>query len=139
MLVRRLAHQARQLSDFIVGCIAAGAEEHADGPLREFPLQAIDQRKRGVVAVAHAEEQLVLGIVLPAEAGEVLVGVRIEAADGFQDAYWRGETGVGLAAGRAPEKPPAAKQDDTVVDEWDGGHSQEYEGSERHGVFSGRL
>ena len=85
VLVRRLAHQAREFRHLVVGSVAARAEQYADGPLGEFPLQPVDQRKRGIFPIAHAKEHFIIRIVLPAEAGEVLIGVRIEAADGLQD------------------------------------------------------
>ena len=127
VFVRRLAYQARQLGDLVVGSVAARAEQHADGALREFPPQPVDQRRRRVLAIVDAKEQLVIRIVLPAEAGEVLIGVRIEAPDWLQDADRGREPGSFLAM-RAPEEPPAAKKDNPVVDEGDRRYSQKHQG-----------
>ncbi len=83
MLVRRLGDQARQLGHFVVGGIAPRAEQYANAPLWEFPLQPVNQRERRIFAVAHAKDQFVLGIILAAEAGKILIGVRIESVNGL--------------------------------------------------------
>jgi len=92
-------------AEFLVDGLTA-QEQAAIGPL---------PRQHGILAVAHAENQLILGVVLPAEAGEVFVRVGVDAANRFQIADGRGEAGV-VPAQWPPEEPPAAEEHNPIVD-----------------------
>src|SRR5579883_2304028 len=82
-IVLRLADQPHQAGDFIVDRVTAGAEQQANLALGEVGDQLLQHRQRGVVAI-DAEDNLVLGIILPAEAGVILIGILVEPADRLQ-------------------------------------------------------
>src|SRR6266850_641573 len=75
--VARFIHQPDQLGYFVVNGLASRTIQHADSPLREIAHQLLKNRHRCVIFIAHAENQLVVRIILPAVARKILVGFRI--------------------------------------------------------------
>ena len=129
------ANEAAEFGDFVIGSVAAGAVKDADGAMGEFANEFFKNGDDGIFGVGDAEEDFVFGVIEAAEAGEVCVGVGIEAADGFEDADGWGES-VGFEG--AGEKAEGAVKDEDVVDGGDGG-DEEKDGSEEHCVISCRI
>ncbi len=121
--VLRLADHAGELGDFVIGGVAAGAEEDADASLGKIADEPLDDRERRIVVFIDAEEDFEVGIVLAAEAGEVFVRVGIETADGFQIADRRRE--IGRRRGRVAEETPGAIKGEKVVDKWERGYAED--------------
>src|SRR5580658_2732475 len=81
--VLSFADKAGQLHDFVVGSSSAGTEQHSNAALRKIARQLLQDGNNRVVFLTDAEKQLVIRIVLPAEAGEVFIRVRIQPTDRF--------------------------------------------------------
>jgi hypothetical protein len=69
--------------------------------------------------LVHAKKDFIVGIVLAAKTGVVLVCILVEAFDGFQAAYRRRKNDL-LAkfAGGGTEIPHGAVEAEQVVNEW---------------------
>ena len=90
-LVARFLHHALEFGHFIVDGLASGANQDANLPVGKIVFQLFEDRHRGIVLIADAENQFILGIVLAAVTGQVLVGFGIQPAKGFQVADRRSE------------------------------------------------
>ncbi len=104
MFVGRFLGHARELGHLVVGRDAAGADHNADVGGREVADEPLQDRENRVGVVADAEEDLVIGIVLAAEAGVILIGVGVESAHRFQIADGRKEAAGGAVFVRARRK-----------------------------------
>ncbi len=67
----------------------ARVDHHFDRQGRKLEQQPVYHRERRIVAVAHAENDLELGIVLPAEGAQVFVQPGLRPAQRFQDSNGR--------------------------------------------------
>src|SRR5262249_49096038 len=74
----------RELCNLVIRSIASSSIQHANAALRKITDKLFQDRNCGVILAADAEQQFVVGIVLAAKAGEVLVCVRIDPAKRFQ-------------------------------------------------------
>jgi hypothetical protein len=74
-----------------------------------------------------AEEELKLRVVLTAEAGEILVGIGVETADGL-DVADGGSEGNGRPGEPAPEEAPRAEDADRVVEVRKGRYNEDCAG-----------
>ena len=74
--VLRLRHQARQLGYFVVDGVASRSVKHANLAVRKITAQLVQDGNHGLGGVVYTEDDFVVGIVLAAEAGKILVGVR---------------------------------------------------------------
>ncbi len=79
-----------QETRFVIG-VSDWGDDELDIPLRELLLQTFHDRGRRVRRVRHAKEQLEFRVFLPTEAGEILVGLRVQPSDRLEDGYRRGE------------------------------------------------
>ena len=118
--VLRFVDKAREFGHFVVGGDAAGAVEHANLALGKVVDELLDDRQYGIVGIAHAKEDFVVGIILAAEAGEIFVGVGIEAANRLEIADRRREIRVRLAGRALAKVIPGAVQGKQVIDERNG-------------------
>src|SRR5579863_995408 len=79
----------------------------------------------GIVLFPHAKNDFVVGIILPAEAGKVFVGTRVQPANWLQDTYRRRKTRIDCAPRRRTAKEiPDAEQRNRIIDEGDRGDGQ---------------
>ena len=77
VLVLGFAFHQSQFGDLVVDDGVAGAVEQPDLSLRKVLHQFLDYRHRRIGLVCHAENELVLWIVLATEASKVFISVRI--------------------------------------------------------------
>ena len=109
---------------FVVDCVAAGAEKQPNLAVRELLDQLFQQRQRGVAGV-NTEDDLILRIILAAEACVVFVRILVEALDWFQAADRGEEIGI---RGRVPlglsEKPRGAVHRQEIVNKRDRGDGE---------------
>jgi hypothetical protein len=84
----------------------------------EIAFQLVEHGQSGIVGV-NAEEDFVFWVVLTAEAGEVLICLRVEAENRLDIANGRQKAGW-LELGYS-EIAKAAEDGDAVVEEWDCG------------------
>ncbi len=120
----RLAYQAGKFAYLVIGSVAVGAKKHANPPVRKIPGQFLEHGNDRGILLSQAKNQFVIGIVLAAEAGEILVSLRIEAANRLEVADGRGET-ARPATGRgewAAEEPPGTVKDEQIIDEGEGSY-----------------
>ena len=94
---------------------ATGAEEQADAALGKILDQFLQNRQRGIIRI-DAKKDLVFGIVLTAETGIVLVGIRIQSFDGFQATYRGREVKIRRGLLPAEKVPRRAVQSQQVID-----------------------
>ena len=121
IIVLRFSDQAREARDFVVYCIAAGAEQQADAALGKIADEFFEHRERGVAWI-HAKNYFVIGIILKAEAGVIFVGFRVETFHRLEAADGRSEIGIGNGVGaRGAEIADRAVEREEVVDEGDCG------------------
>ena len=96
-LVAGLADHAAELVDLVACAARVRANEQADRAPREIGDQFPYDRNRRLLVIGDAEQDFEFGIILAAEAGEVLVGFAIQTANRFQNADGRSEIGGGGA------------------------------------------
>src|SRR5580698_6897509 len=122
--VLRFAYEARELHHFVVGRGMAGDVDDANAPLRKIALQLFDDFQDGFVTVADAEEKFVVGIILIAVAGEIFVGLGIQAANWLEIAYGRRVLRRRARFSSAAEKLPRTVKREEIVDERNGGDAE---------------
>src|SRR5271168_1881302 len=122
-LVPRLARQAGQLGHFAVRPRLLRANRQANRSRRKFLNHPLDQRHRRVRRVVHPKKNLVLRIILPAKAREILVRTKIQAPHRLQQAYRRRIIRQCLSP-LAPEKPHRGQASQRVVSQRRSGHKQ---------------
>lgn len=117
--------ETNELGDFVVDGVATRAVENADLALRKVGDEFLNDGDSGVVVAADAKEEFIFGIVLAAEAGEIFVRIRVEAADWLQVADGREEIIVGTQVAAAyKEIANRAEDRQNVIDEGDRGEEQ---------------
>src|SRR5208283_5158964 len=91
------------------------AEQHSNLALRKIAHDLFNDRQYRISAVSHAEDYLVFGVVLPAEAGEIVVSIGVEPTHRLQDAcrWCKARGGWILFRGDA-EKAPCAVNGDQI-------------------------
>src|SRR5690348_14244592 len=109
MLVRCLVGQPRQFGDLVVRGNSARADDDANVRLREIALQPQQYRVGRVLCITDTEDDLVIGIVLTAEAREILVRVGIQPKYRLDVADWREKIPVFIKL-FGKEEPQRAKQ-----------------------------
>src|SRR5207247_9721156 len=83
--------------------------------------QLLENGNRGVVFISDAENQLVIRVVLAAIAGKILVGFRIEAADGLKVAHRRSNVRIlGRTVLPTTKEKPATVHHEYAVHEGSG-------------------
>ncbi len=116
IFVLRFVGEACELRDFVVGCDPAGAEQHTNLALREVAHHLLNHRQYWIGAVPHTKQNFVFRVVLPAEADQILIGVRIESPHRLQNAYRRRKTGGSSPWSRGDDKKtPGAVNGDQVI------------------------
>ena len=114
-----------QFGYFIVDGVAPRAIEDSNLALGKLAHQLLENRHRSVVFIPDAENQLVIRVVLAAIAGKILVGFRIEAADGLKVAHRRSKVRIlGRTVLRTTKEKPGTVQHEYVVDEGSGSNSE---------------
>ena len=82
-IVPGFIHHPNQLRHFVVDAAAPRTIKHSNATLRKIPNQLLKNRDGGIVLITNAKNQLVVRIILPAIAGEVLIRLGVQAPDGF--------------------------------------------------------
>ena len=86
-VVSRLAGKAAELVHLAARPELLNAGNEPNRPVRKALDQIANDRDRGIFRLGNREQHLVDGIILAAEAGEVLEGAAIEAPHGLEDAH----------------------------------------------------
>ena len=105
--------------------VAAVPDQNADLGLGKVMDKALQNGQDWVGGIADTEDNFVFGVVLAAEAGEVLVRIRIESTDWLQIADRRLEVGgSGCRGTTLIEEPNRAEDRESIVNEGDSGDSK---------------
>ena len=81
-------------------------------------LQPFENGNDLVLRTVYAEENFVFRVMLPAEACEVVVGVRIASTYGLKDADGRRKfPRILITIGAASKKTPGTEEDENVIEE----------------------
>jgi hypothetical protein len=83
-VVLRLVCEQNQVIHFAIGSDLPGTREEANPTMWKFFHQPFDQGDGRVGRIIHAKKNLILWIVLIAEAGKVFVRGKVHAADRLQ-------------------------------------------------------
>ena len=75
-IVPRFVRQGTETIDLPVCANLAHICEYADRTIREITLKLLDNGNAWVVLVAHGEKNLISQVILAAETGEIVVGLR---------------------------------------------------------------
>src|SRR5579859_133868 len=121
-----LFHQTRELHDFVVGGGVSGYVDDTNSALRKIAFQFLDNRQDRLVTVSDGKKQLIIRIILPAVAREIIVGFVIQAANRLQIADGRSERQSWFRQLRMLKEPPRTKERKEIIDERYRGHAQEY-------------
>ncbi len=81
----RLRVGVHQVADLVVGAVYGGIDDELDVALGKGGDEAADDGDYRVLARGYGEDDLVLGVILDAEGGEVLEAVAVHAAHRLKD------------------------------------------------------
>ena len=93
-IVVSFLRQASQFGHFVVGGVAPRTVEQSDVMFRKVHRQFLDDGNHRIGGIAYTKQNFISWIILFAEAGEVLVGIRIESTNWFENADWRSVRGM---------------------------------------------
>ncbi len=115
-LVPRLIHHTNKLGYLVIDGIAPGSKKNSNLPVGKVASQLLQNWHRRITFISNTKNQLKLRIVLPAIARQVFVSLGIQAAQRFEVAHGRRETGICTQALlRPPEKSPGAEKYEQVI------------------------
>ena len=126
VVVLHRGHQAVQGADLGIAAERLRSDDQPNVTVGEIALQPPDDTHRGVVRLAHAAHELEDRIVEPAEAGQIVVQVGLDALERFEDGDGRQGFGFGVAPRGRPEEPPCRQYAEEVIEQRDqqqAGHS----------------
>src|SRR2546428_1195624 len=102
-----------QIAHLQIGSQNLRADDEPDAAIPQLCYQPVYYRDCGIVWVAHAEDDFELGIVLKAVAAQILVSLRISAAQRLENRDGRRKCHVGLVA--LCQKAASAPETEQVV------------------------
>ena len=88
-IVLRMRQHVDEIGDLAVAAMLRGIDHQPDVALRKAPLQPPHHGDRGIGMVLHAEHDLEVRIILPADARQRLLQQRLVAIQRLQQRHWR--------------------------------------------------
>ena len=88
-VVLRLRVHVLQVRDLGVVAELFRRDDEFDVALGKIGDQTADDRRGRVALLAEAEDDLVFGVILPEETGEIFIGLGVGPARRLEDRHWR--------------------------------------------------
>ena len=125
-VVFRFRVHVLQIGDLGVVAEFVRRDHESDVAFGKIGDQAADDRRGRIALFTDAEDDLVFGIILPAEAGEIFIGLGVRSANRLEDRRWRGvvQTQRALPAPVGEPEQPGRDCDQIVDDRGDDADKQ---------------